>query len=163
MGHRNPPIQGQDELLRAVRLICQRAVRQTVQLEKAGRKELAPKVQDHGGQFKGSPSTYERSGNMQFPPRWHENIKSPKNVGSCVVGICVRFFFCSSSFPSQKRLQCSTSCFRYRSGPTPHLLKYQCTDFMRIPKLSLGKVVFSLHDLMPAGVPGATGRNCRHL
>ena len=65
MGHNNSaPIQGQDELLRAVRLIWQPAVRRPDNPAAAGRKEGTRfKNICHGSQFK---AVHERDGRLQF-------------------------------------------------------------------------------------------------
>ena len=70
MGHNNnsAPLQGQDELLRAVRLIWQPAVRRPDNPAAAGRKERTRfKNICHGSQFKAaSPTVHERDGRIQF-------------------------------------------------------------------------------------------------
>ena len=68
MGHNNAPIQGQDELLRAVRLIWQRAVwRPANPAAAGGRGGSRFKNISHGGQLKATSSTvHERGGRIQL-------------------------------------------------------------------------------------------------
>ena len=165
MGHTNGPIQGQAELLRAVRLIWQCADRRPVNPAAGGRKEGTRfKNICHGGQFKAaSPSLHERDGRIQLHLAGMKLERILKM--SARVSLATASGFSSAPRPPSRGRRGS-------SVPPPVsvidqvqlLRRDQCTNFTfheGIKGLMIEEHVF--HLLTSVGVPGAAGRNCRHL